>query len=272
MAIGLNTTHGPRFPLLTLLHPRTQSRLLVVLLIVGVLLSSLGVTQIGLPVWLVAMMTLVLLLYPAVRKWRDDEHRWGIAVMVLSILLTLQGFHTVEHIIQWSQFHLLGWPAKASSGLISPANAEVVHFVWNWAVLCAVIYLVRVGMRNVWAWLLLAWALAHTLEHTYLFAQYLQEVARLTSLGQPISQAQGLPGVLGKGGWLAARQGTPGLLGFVCTLAPPLTTAPRLDIHFWWNAGETVLLLSAAHMYLARYLRSTIVQPAHNCEPLPTRE
>jgi len=254
MAIDLNTAPLARFPLLTLLHPRAHSRLMIGMLTVGVLLGSLGVTQIGLPLWAAAMMTLVLLLYPAIGKWRDDEQHWGRPVMVLSILLALQGFHGVEHMTQWVQFHVLVWPAKASSGVISPANAEVVHFVWNWIVLCAVLYLVRAGMRNAWAWLLLAWAMAHTLEHTYLFVQYLQEVARLTSLGQPLAQAQGLPGVLGKGGWLATNGPAREPLAFICTLAPPLTTAPRLDIHFWWNVGELGLLLVAAHTHLSRYL------------------
>jgi putative solute:sodium symporter small subunit len=33
----------------------------------------------------------------------------------------------VEHLAQWAQYHLLGWPLKAASGLISPLNAEIVR-------------------------------------------------------------------------------------------------------------------------------------------------
>jgi hypothetical protein len=262
MAMNSNAMAPVQFPLLMLLHPREQSWLLMALLAAGLLLSGLGMTFLGVPLWVATAMTLVLLLYPAVLKWRADARRWGRPVMVLSNLLALQGFHGVEHITQWLQFHVLGWPAKASSGLISPANAEVVHFVWNWIVLCTVVYLVRSGVRNVWAWLLLAWALAHTLEHTYLFAQYLHEITRLASLGQPLGQAQGLPGVLGKGGWLATQGATQGSLAFVCSLAPALKTALRLDVHFWWNVGETALLFSAAHTHLARHLRAAAVRSA----------
>jgi hypothetical protein len=35
---------------------------------------------------------------------------------------------------------------------------------------------------------------------------------------------------------------------FLCRL-PGLTTAVRLDIHFWWNTGETSLMILAANAY-----------------------
>jgi hypothetical protein len=62
--------------------------------------------------------------------------------------------------------------------------------------------------------------------------------------------AQGLPGVLGRDGWLArspASQGT-----FLCRL-PGLTTATRLDVHFWWNIGEITLLLLAGNTFLLKH-------------------
>ena len=31
-----------------------------------------------------------------------------------------------------------------------------------------------------------------------------------------------------------------------------LTTAVRLDVHFWWNALEMALLLMAGHVYLRK--------------------
>ena len=43
-----------------------------------------------------------------------------------------------------------------------------------------------------------------------------------------------------------ATQGT-----FLCRL-PAVTTANRLDVHFWWNAGEAVLLFLAADRFLRR--------------------
>ena len=150
------------------------------------------------------------------------------------------------------QYHVLGWPLKASSGLISPLNAEIIHFSWNMAVLLVVIYLLTTGLRNGWMWLLLLWAVAHGAEHTYLFIIYLQEVQRLASEGLPLSAAQGLPGFFGKGGLLATNTPASGPIAFLCTFAPALTSAPRLDIHFWWNVGEIGLLLPAAHVSMRR--------------------
>jgi hypothetical protein len=243
-----------RVPLLTLIHPRDSSRLFLTLFLVGILLGWLAVTQLSLPVWAAVVITLGLLLYPATRKWWADGQQWGRSVMILSILLATQGFHTIEHLAQWIQYHILHWPLKASSGLISPLNAEIIHFSWNWMVLLIVGYLLSSGQRNRWMWLLLIWVIAHTAEHTYMFSNYLAEVERLSRLGLPLSSAQGLPGVLGKGGWLAANAAASGPLAFICTLAPALMNAPRLDIHFWWNAGEIVLLLVAANATMMNLL------------------
>ena len=61
--------------------------------------------------------------------------------------------------------------------------------------------------------------------------------------------AQGLPGIVGRDGWLARSPLTQGT--FICSL-PWLTTAVRLDVHVWWNVLETVLLLGAGNIFLAR--------------------
>jgi hypothetical protein len=237
----------PGRSVLALLHPRRQEWLFAGLLVAGLAAGWLGTARWSMPLWAAVALAFGLLLYPAARKWRVDRQELGTPAMVLSILLATQGFHTIEHVAQWLQYHLLGWPLKASSGLISPLNAEIVHFTWNWAVLLVVAYLLLAGIRNRWMWLLLAWASAHSAEHTYMFINYLDEVERLASQGLPISGAQGLPGFLGRGGWLAANAPTGGPVGFLCTIAPGLTDAPRLDVHFWWNMGEVVLLLLAAH-------------------------
>jgi hypothetical protein len=239
--------------LLTLLHPRGQNRLVVSMSIAGLLVGWLSVTRLSVPVWGAILFGMGMLAYPAARKWQADRRRLGTPAMVLSILLVTQGLHTVEHVAQWIQYHLLGWPLAVASGLISPLNAEVVHFVWNLAVLLAVVYLLKTGFRNRWMWLLLIWATAHSAVHTYMFINYLQEVQRLASAGLPLSAAQGLPGFFGQGGWLATNKSfidpvTFNGATFLCSIAPSLTTAPRLDVHFWWNIGEIVLLLPAAHV------------------------
>jgi len=241
-------------PLLTLLHPRRSIRPLLILFALGLALGGVLITQVGMPLWGATTVAMGLVLFPAVQKWRDDLARWGMPIMVLSILLALQGFHTVEHIAQFVEYHVFGWQAKVSSGLISAANVEWIHFAWNWSVLLIVGYLMTVGrMRNLWAWALLLWATAHTLEHTYLFIRYLSTVRLLAAQGVSTSFAQGLPGILGRDGWLAATGVEQPGLALVCRLAPPLITAIRLDVHFWWNVGETVLLFAAAH----RYVRQT---------------
>ncbi|MDP9317204.1 MAG: hypothetical protein M3R24_41170 [Chloroflexota bacterium] len=247
MATGFERRAYSRFPLLVLLHPREQTQAVVLLSGLGLLLWGLVVSIAGMPIWGATTAVISLLLIPAVQKWRADWLSYGPTAMVLSILLAMQGFHSIEHLVQWIQFHILHWPPWESSGLISPANAEWIHFVWNWTVVAVVAYLIRGGMRNYWAWLLLAWAIAHSLEHTYLMVRYLELVQELRRLGVPFVSAQGLPGVLGRDGWLARSPATEG--SFLCRL-PGLTTAPRLDVHFWWNTGETSLLCIAGSNYL----------------------
>jgi hypothetical protein len=190
---------------------------------------------------------LVVMLPIAAVKFREDRQLFGITAMLLSILLTTQGAHTVEHIVQWIQYYLLGWPMRQSNGLLSAANAEWVHFVWNWGVLLAVVGLMRGGIRNGWAWLLLGIAVAHTLEHSYLMVRHLQVLAELRQMGLAGITAQGLPGILGQDGWLARSPLTQG--SFLCRV-PGLTTANRIDVHFWWNLLEMGMLLPAGHYFL----------------------
>jgi hypothetical protein len=242
---------------LSLLHPRAQTRSLLILFAVGLLVAGLGMTQAGLPLWGGTTIVLGLIAYPAALKWRDDIARWGLPLAVLGILLALQGFHTVEHVVQYIQFHWLHWPPKKASGLLSAANAELVHFVWNWAVCLTVGYLLRAGLRNLWGYLLLAWAFAHTLEHTYLFLQYVDAVRVLWSQDAALSFAQGLPGIFGRHGWLDTTGWQYAPTAFLCRLTPQLITSTRLDVHFWWNVGETGLLLPFAHVAVRRRIRSS---------------
>lgn len=240
-----------RFPILDLVNPREQTLALVVTLVIGLALAAVQMIWAGWPLWAATVLVLCLLLIPAVLKWRTDARRYGVAVMVLSVLLAAQGFHTLEHLAQWVEYHILNWPASQSAGFVSPANSEWVHFVWNWTVVLVMVYLIAKGFRNPFVWLLLTWSVAHSLEHTYLMARYLQMLQELRALGVQSVSAQGLPGILGADGWLERSAFTQGTL--FCNL-PGLTTAPRLDVHFWWNAGEMTLLLIAAHTFLRQRL------------------
>lgn len=251
MASQLKSPGAPRFPLLTLLHPREQTRAVLLLLPLAIVVWGIIVSAVGMPIWGATSIALGIMVLPGLFKWRADRMRYGSTGMVLSILLAMQGFHTIEHIVQWIQYHLLRWQPFKSSGLISSLNAEWVHFVWNWAVVLVVVYLVWGGMRNPIAWLLLIWTVAHASEHAYMMVRYLQLKHELGLLGMPNASAQGLPGILGRDGWLARSPTTQNT--FLCRL-PGVTTLVRLDIHFWWNVGETVLLLGAGHIFLRKRL------------------
>ncbi len=257
MATHADFQSNVRFPVLALLHPREQTRAVILLATGGLLFWGVVVSFAGMPIWGATTVVLGLLLAPGIRKWHADLQRYGITAMVLSILLAMQSFHSIEHGAQWIQYHILDWPSWQSSGLISVFNAEWVHFIWNWAVVAVVIYLVRRGMQGWWARLLLIWAVAHACEHAYMLARYLELQRELARLGVPAVSAQGLPGILGRDGWLARSPATRG--SFVCRL-PGITTAPRLDVHFWWNAGETSLLLAAAHAFLRTRLKALPAQ------------
>lgn len=238
-------------PLLQLLNPRQYTRIVLMSLLVGLLLAALAVSLLGWPLWAATAIVLVVLLPAGVLKWRDDRRLFGATAMVLSIVLTTQGLHTIEHLVQWTQYHLLLWTMRQSSGLLSPANAEWVHFVWNWLVLIAVIILIAGGMRNKWAWLLLAVTFFHTVEHSYTFLRYQLVLRELTAMDVLNVTAQGLPGIVGRDGWLARSEWTRGT--FLCSI-PGLTTAIRLDVHFWWNIIEMSLLIIAGHVYMRSLL------------------
>jgi hypothetical protein len=202
------------------------------------------------PGWVIAAAVIAGVL-PAYTKhvWHIYRtHGWWSAL--LTALVAAQSFHGVEHVVQWIQYHVLRMPFFKASGIISAANAEWVHFLWNWGVLVIMIILVIGGLRNTFAWLMLAWTFAHTAEHTYLMWRYLQTLNELAALNAWGVSAQGLPGFFGRDGWIATSDLTRDT--FLCRL-PGITTAVRLDVHFWWNVGETTLLILATYAHLNRH-------------------
>ena len=56
-------------------------------------------------------------------------------------------------------------------------------------------------------------------------------------------------GIIGRDGWLARSVWTQGTI--ICSV-PGLTTASRLDVHFWWNVIEMSLLAVSGHVFLRR--------------------
>lgn len=236
-----------RSPIVALLNPGRLAPAAAASFAAGLGTAWIGYRFFNFPLWSMTLIVLLALLPVGILKWRADRRRYGTTIMLLSVILVTQGVHTIEHITQWVQYYLLYLPARQSNGLISAANAEWVHFVWNWAVLVAVLALWRGGMRGFWASALLLVTAAHTFEHTYLFVRHLVVLSELHRMNIYTVTAQGLPGILGRDGWLARSPLTDGT--FLCTL-PGLTTAMRLDVHFWWNLVEMLLLLGAGSVFL----------------------
>lgn len=241
--------HHIRFPVPALLHPREHTALVVVTGSVALGAAFVARTVALWPMWKAVALVLVIMVVPAAVTWRASARRYGTTAAFAGALVTVQGLHSIEHGTQWVQRHVMHRPLRLSNGLLSPANSEWVHFVWNWLVLFAVVVLVWRGMRSWWGWALLVWATAHTLEHTYMWIRFLQVSADLRELGVGDVTAQGLPGIVGRGGWLDLNAGPK--VQLICGM-PFVTTADRLDAHFVWNTGEVLLLLPAVHVLLRR--------------------
>lgn len=246
-----------RIPLLTLLHPREHTALVIVTGTIALVAAWVSRTVAGWALWKAVALVLVVMVVPASRVWRATARRYGLTAAMAGALVTVQGLHSIEHGWQYVQRHLLHLSLRQSNGLLSPANSEWVHFVWNWLVLIAVVVLMARGMRNFWAIALLIWATAHTIEHTYMWWRFLEVSAELDRLGQGDITAQGLPGIVGRGGWLDLNAGPQ--LDVICGM-PFVTNTDRLEAHFVWNTGEVLLLLPAVHVLLrrrARYVETT---------------
>lgn len=235
-------------PILAVLHPREHMRLVGVsgtMALGGAIISRVLFDWV---LWQAVALFLVVMAVPGVIKWRADAKRFGATAAVAGALIAVQGLHSVEHVTQWAQRHIFHEPLRQANGLLSPANSEWVHFLWNWSVMIPVAFLMFRGMRGFWGWAFFAWATAHTLEHTYMFVRYLQMSAELRGLGFGDVTAQGLPGIFGRGGWLDLNAGPQ--VQVYCRLIPGVTTADRVDTHFVWNAGEILLALPAIHQLL----------------------
>src|SRR5262245_26714759 len=135
----IKSNYLPGSSVIRLLHPRKLTPLLLATLFVGLFAAFMAMERLHWPLWGATALVLVFLFAFGLVKGHGDAHRYGRFVVVLSVLLMTQGFHSIEHLTQWFQFNVLHWSARASSGLLSPANAEWVHFVWNWLVLLVVI-------------------------------------------------------------------------------------------------------------------------------------
>lgn len=235
-----------------LFSPRLYTRLLLTCLAGALALALLARIVFQMPISVVAIGAVVALLPYMLLKFRADSGSFGFSFALLQLLVVAQLGHFVEHSAQVYQIHVLGWPPKAAGGIISELNSEIVHFIWNIGVVGISCWLFVLGVRGKLMLLNIGWALLHTGEHIYMLRNYLLS-----------GGVQGLPGILGKGGWLNQASITQN--SFLCTL-PIATTWIRPDIHFLWNLVEVALLLLAFAVYVrnneARIMRATETPPA----------
>ena len=242
----------PSHALTLLLHPGEHLRSVLLGLAAAVVTWSFALGA-GSSLSNASLLAFGIALAPVSIKWWRDVKRWGVSATALSVLLVLQGLHTFEHVAQGVQYYLLGWPASRSLGLVTAANAEWLHFAWNWLIFAGIVFVFRRGLKNVWMYALLGWALLHGLEHSYLLVRYFRVVNELSLVSlTPTSVTQSLPGILGKDGLLA--------LASWCGSIPGITTAPRVAVHFWWNFGELSLLVLAARAGAENLFASNLIR------------
>jgi hypothetical protein len=171
----------------------------------------------------------------AMRSRLGSMHR---GVLLLGTVLLVQALHTVEHVVQLMEWYRLDRTGAHSQGIVSQLNVEWVHFGWNWIAWLGVALAWRAGVRSAWMVALAVWITAHSLEHSYMLFHYLQVVHHLDHLGLPrFGASEVLPGVLGRDGWLSRN------FGASRPWLGPLTAAPRVAVHFWWNVGELTFLV-----------------------------
>ena len=219
-----------------LFSPRLYTRLLITCLVGALALALPARLVFQMPVSMVAVGAVLALLPYLLVKFRADSSSFGFTFALLQLLVIAQLGHFVEHSVQVYQIHVLGWPPKLAGGIISELNSEIVHFIWNISVVGVSCWLFALGVRGRLMLLNIGWALLHTGEHIYMLRNYILS-----------GGVQGLPGILGKGGWLNQAPITQS--SFICTL-PVATTWIRPDIHFLWNLVEVVLLLLAFAVYV----------------------
>jgi hypothetical protein len=167
------------------------------------------------PLWTIVLATLVPWMPVVAREaaWLYRHYHW----LALFYLLTLtQTGHFLEHVAQVAQIHALGIAPRQAHGVFGALDIEWVHFAWNTWVAAAALALLRPFRQNRWLWLVLAIAVWHGIEHTYILSRYLA------------TGTAGTPGFLASGG----------LIGGGLPLARP-------DLHFLYNLVETVPLVAA---------------------------
>ncbi|SRR5260370_105688 len=204
------------------------------LLMIACLLSTLLIFAFwvaGWRLWLLGFLIIAAwmpLVFSAMRTIYQ-QHPW---LALLYLLVVAQAAHTIEHLAQMVEVHVLGWPGPKAGGIIGFLNTEWVHLVWNSWVLLAAFMLLFAFRRNVWLWILFLFAIYHEAEHVYMVSIYIR------------TGIAGNPGLLARGG----------LIGGGLPISRP-------DLHALYAVFEIVLLLMI-YVVERRKLRPTQEQQA----------
>jgi|SRR5262245_21074970 len=162
--------------------------------------------------WYVAL-AFIVVWSPFAFRYAIDLLKRDCTLCIYFILVALQSVHMMEHVAQMVQIHILGWMFKNSHGLFGAAfDVELLHFLFDsvWIPFWT-IYLIYVR-RDIWMIIMLPLALLHCAEHIVIMDYYLK------------TGIVGSPGIMAMGGLVGS----------------PLS---RPDLHFWYNALETLAMI-----------------------------
>jgi hypothetical protein len=167
---------------------------------------------------LIAAVDVAIIVLIATGRGRRLALPGGAALVALAALVTLQGLHQGEHLVQVIQLLLTGGNADLSTGVVTRLNQEVVHLVWTSSVWLGCALLLLRFRHNRWLWVAFAVAGLHDVEHIYLY---------LVSLQPGIELHGGVNGILATGGLLSGPLQRP-YLHFLYNLLELLPLAAAL--------------------------------------------
>lgn len=171
---------------LQLLASGVTTRNVALAVVTSLMVAGVGRLQ-AWPLWAIVLAMVVpampVFASPAVQLRRHDG-----ALALFYLLVLAQTGHVLEHLTQVTQLHVLHHTGDEAHGVFGALDVEWVHFIWNAAILLAVVLVLRHYRRNLWLWFALAFAGWHQVEHTYIMSVYLQ------------TAQMGTPGLVGRRG------------------------------------------------------------------------
>lgn len=141
----------------------------------------------GWAIWLLGILIIVAWM-PYVFSIMRKLYPLSAGLAMLYVMVMFQGAHTIEHLAQMYELHILGWPGPSAKGIISFLDVEWVHLIWNTWVVLMLGWLLFIYRRHPWIWALFIFAIYHEAEHVYMVSVYIK------------TGIAGTPGLLARGG------------------------------------------------------------------------